>query len=341
METGNDARGNLFFRLSLKVQGSSAVSWTEIERQLPAGAMLLSDCPNSGGMNRVYRAGTSVLKVAKHSVGSPKPLSLEAEYHVLRRLEGIAGAPQHAEFTSHPAFDVLGYNFVEGTLLGEYLKSQTSGRRECFRILASLTQLLEQLHARGVAHRDLMPDNVLVDNQGGVHLIDFDQATITAPEAAHAVDFPGEARDGVHPCRAFTRDLLPALGVSEEYNRISTDLRALWQRAARSNANSPGQDIAYYQWNFGGLTLPGERPWLQRWQLIRPAIQSLLPGARVLDLGCNMGMLSLHCLLHGAERVTGVDHEADIVECAAQLASIAGVQLNARHGDLNDPRFVA
>lgn len=341
LETGNDDAGNLFFRLSLKAHGVSTVNWPEVETQLPVGATLLSDCPHSDGMNRVYRAGDSVLKVARHSIGSPKPLSLEAEYHILRRLDGIAGAPQRAEFVTHGGFDVLSYRYKQGILLADYIEAHQGNRREWFRVVASLTLLLEQLHERGVAHRDLMPDNVLVDAGGGVHLIDFDQAMIASPDAARAVDLLGEARDGIHPCRAFVRDLLPALGLSEGYERTAVELRTLWQTAARSNANSPGQEIAYYRWAFGGLILPGERPWRQRWQLIFPAIQPLLRGARVLDLGCNMGMLSLHCLLHGAARVTGVDHEADIVECAARLASIAGVELNARHGDLNDRQFVA
>jgi serine/threonine protein kinase len=218
---------------------------------------------------------------------------------------------------------------------------KAASRSARFRTITELTYLLEELHERGVAHRDLMPDNVLVDRQGAVHLIDFDQAAIVSPGAARALDFRATAADGVHPCRGFARDLIPALRLEEEYADIATALRELWRRAARSDANSPGQEIAYYSWTFGDLELRGERPWRQRWQLIREVLLPYLPDARILDLGCNMGMLSLHCLLGGASQVTGVDRESDIVECATQLASIAGKELNGRSGDLNDPVFVS
>ena len=60
-------------------------------------------------------------------------------------------------------------------------------------------------------------------------------------------------------------------------------LRALheaWRIAAHASASSPGHAIAYYELQFDGLRLPGERPWAGRWRSLRHATRYEPPRAR-------------------------------------------------------------
>ena len=45
---------------------------------------------------------------------------------------------------------------------------------------------LSQLHRRGVAHRDLRTDNVIVAPDGAVELVDFDRAVVGGTRSAAA-----------------------------------------------------------------------------------------------------------------------------------------------------------
>ncbi len=336
-----DAQGFLCFSLGVKKHTEPQSNWPDIEKALPVNAVLLSDCPKSFGVNRVYQIGDRICKIGRITFDTNKPLTLEDEYHVLRRLDGLAGTPQQPDVKIGNGYRMLSYTRLEGMPLGDYLRQHGNQRRVWFRCLASLTQLLDQIHERGVIHCDITLENVLVAPDGSVSLIDFDRAAIAGLKADRAVDVHARPTDGIHACRALARDLIPELGLLEEYASVAAELREIWKAAGVTNANSPGEDIAYYAWNFGDLELRGERPWRQRWELIHPVIKPFLTGARVLDIGCNMGMLSTHCALFGAARVTSVDHEAPIVAAAKRLSAVAGVELDARVGDLNKPEFVA
>ncbi len=336
-----DAQGFLCFSLGVKKHTEPQSDWPQIEKELPANAVLLSDCPKSLGINRVYQIGDRICKIGRITLDTNKPLTLEDEYHVLRRLDGLAGTPQQPEVKIGNGYRMLLYTRIEGVRLGDYLRQHSGQRRVWFRCIAALTQLLDQIHERGVIHCDITLENVLVAPDGSVSLIDFDRAAIAGLKADRAVDVHARPTDGIHACRALARDLIPELGLREEYARLAPELRDIWKAAGITNANSPGEDIAYYAWNFGDLELRGERPWRQRWELIHPILKPFLTGARVLDLGCNMGMLSTHCALFGAARVTSVDHEGPIVAAAKRLAAVAGVELDAHVGDLNKPEFVA
>lgn len=340
LDVAQDEAGRLCLRIEFAPR-VEPVPWEKIEPGLPAGASLISECARSRGVNRVYQAGQRMLKICRIVRDSPKPLSLEAEYHVLRRLAGVSGVPRRVEFALRDGYEVLSYDRLDGVSIRDYLAGRREHRADWFRCIAEVTRLLGEIHERGVAHCDLTVENVLISADGCAQLIDFDRAAMTQPEAAHAVDIHARPTAGIHACQALVRDLIPALGLAQIYEKACADLVAAWSMAARSKASSPAKELAYYAWDFGGQRLTGERPWRHRWNLIRLAIGPHLKGARVLDLGCNMGMLSVHCALHGAARVTSVDHEASIVAAAEALAATAGVSLETKVGDLNSEGFVA
>ncbi len=63
----------------------------------------------------------------------------------------------------------------ESLKLAIYALPERVNRRE-FRILRQLAEGLHHAHGRGIIHKDLKPENVLVDADGGIRLIDFSLA---------------------------------------------------------------------------------------------------------------------------------------------------------------------
>src|SRR5580704_6816330 len=64
--------------------------------------------------------------------------------------------------------------WVEGKLLREIMNAQKPLPQErAIQIAINILGALEHIHSRGVAHRDMKPENIMVDDQDRVKLIDF------------------------------------------------------------------------------------------------------------------------------------------------------------------------
>jgi SAM-dependent methyltransferase len=106
-----------------------------------------------------------------------------------------------------------------------------------------------------------------------------------------------------------------------------------WQLATRSPANQVG--LCYYSLSFEGVSLPGERAWERRWELLHRAV--VWQGARVLDLGCNLGLLATSALLAGAEDALGVDNDPGLLAANQLVQRAFGVRYRTVQRDFNDP----
>lgn len=217
----------------------------------------------------------------------------------------------------------------------------TMSTRQRAAVLAGLIRPLMSLHRRGVAHRDLRPDNVMIDTGGRIRIVDFDRATRSTPAAAFAADWLGLGRGAVPwpywklaagtlaprlrsvalRIRDRVRPSSPAVPVVAD--PALACLAEAWEIAARSGANAPGHRVAYYAFTFDGAHFVGERPWYLRWDRIRADVD--FRGKRLLELGCNMGLLSSFALIHGAASAVGVDRDPAILESARLAARGLGV----------------
>lgn len=68
--------------------------------------------------------------------------------------------------------------YFDGISLSEFLKDRLMTFKETKHIMLSLCNALEALHGNGIIHRDIKPQNVMVNEQNKVKLIDYDISKI-------------------------------------------------------------------------------------------------------------------------------------------------------------------
>jgi len=226
------------------------------------------------------------------------------------------------------------------------------------RVLPGVMRDLRRIHHAGVAHRDLRPDNIVLDPDGRAHLIDFDRAISASGPAVALADWVGLSRDGfaANPYWKFALFFLApkVQSMARRLRALSTrqpdtigpsgqdgDLAMLagaWQMAANSPANSPGHRVAYYALTFKHQHFPGERPWYLRWEAIRRGVD--FRGKRFIELGCNMGLLASFARIHGAASSLGVDRDPTIIRSARLVSDALGAQAQFEAIDLvSDPNW--
>ena len=147
------------------------------------GQYHILDVLGEGGMGTVYRARQSsperevALKVVRAGVATPETVRrFEVEVEVLGRLKhpGIAQVFEAGVATSasgpQPFFAM---ELIEGMPLDRHVEERGLGSRERLELMARVCDAIAHAHQRGVIHRDLKPQNVLVDELGQPKVLDF------------------------------------------------------------------------------------------------------------------------------------------------------------------------
>ncbi len=200
--------------------------WTEDELET-AGQRMFGDYViegelGRGGMGIVYLARQSSLKrrVALKVMASGLTLSRR---HVerFRREASQAAQLQHPHIVPvHSFFEVdgtfaLAMDYIAGRNLGEVLEdlrlANDPAQRpiegslgiqpdkgyvaECAMLVAQIASALEAAHDTGIAHRDLKPRNIMIDEQRRARLLDFGLAKSTDQ---HSISASGEMTGTVH-----------------------------------------------------------------------------------------------------------------------------------------------
>jgi serine/threonine protein kinase/tetratricopeptide (TPR) repeat protein len=156
-----------------------------------AGSYRLVSRLGAGGMGEVYLAHDSKLErpVALKFL-SPE---LAVDQDRLRRFHQEARA---ASSLNHPHIVVVHdfgdldarpfivTEFVDGQTLGSRIQSGPLPIGEILEIGVQIAGALAAAHARGLVHRDIKPDNVMVRRDGYVKVLDFGLAKVALPDDA-------------------------------------------------------------------------------------------------------------------------------------------------------------
>ncbi|MGH7163172.1 MAG: protein kinase domain-containing protein, partial [Planctomycetota bacterium] len=142
-----------------------------------------------GGMGTVYRA--TQLSLGRPVALKVLPEDLARDPQFLERFRREADALSRL---SHPnivaVFDrgeaegrpFLVMEYVEGASLREVVRKGPLPSAEALRIVSSVLAALEHAHAKGVVHRDVKPENVLLARGGVAKVADFGLSRLLGPE---------------------------------------------------------------------------------------------------------------------------------------------------------------
>jgi len=143
-----------------------------LEGRVVAGRYRLSDVLGKGGFGSVYTGHDSAsgeavaVKVFNREDGLAPRADREArtaqklDHPNIHEVVGVAHDDDHAYLISQL---VVGERFDRSGLSDE----------QAVRAIAAVCDALAHAHERGVIHRDVKPANILVANDGSVHLTDF------------------------------------------------------------------------------------------------------------------------------------------------------------------------
>ena len=157
---------------------------------VPFGKYTLLRELGHGGKGVVHEAIDTVLdrKVAVkmiHSEHVPDPKELEAEgRRFLTEARISASLPRHPHIVGvYEAGEIEGKRYlamelIEGQSLLGWRKSRAAEFEVHVRLLRDVALALDHAHRHGVVHRDIKPQNILVDPQGAPHLMDWGLAKV-------------------------------------------------------------------------------------------------------------------------------------------------------------------
>jgi hypothetical protein len=159
--------------------------------ELLLGRYLLLERLGAGGFGTVWRARDELLErsVAVKRIPLPSEEDRERamrEAQATARLAHPAIVALYEASSDEDAFYLIS-ELIEGATLAELIVEDQLADEEAIEIGLALLDALEHAHARGVIHRDVKPQNVLVPGDAAEHT----PTRGTAPPAAKLADFGG------------------------------------------------------------------------------------------------------------------------------------------------------
>ena len=337
-----------------------AKNWQNVLRALGTSDPLLIHQSPYDNNRRTYETPEGILKI-QFGRGLAQRQTLTEESKVLQRAAGIKGIPKVISLSIEDDFEALLMEKIRGyTPRGHITFLRTLG------LVARCAMMLARLSLRGIVHNDLRIDNVLVGARGSAHLVDFDRSTTASGGWALIANFTGRGPGARSSQYSFPNLILTLIkqSVPDKMKRVvvrlvrkdgdglhppSDDplarferltessvsaLQEAWTLAARSDASSPGRQVAYYSLRIGDRALPGERPWEDRWRALEHITD--YGGKTTLELGCNLGLLSTTLRLEKNTRTSyAVDHDENILDAAQMISDALGADVRFSKVDLD------
>jgi len=167
---------------------------TPTSTPLPAtiGSYVVQRKLGEGGMGVIYEAqqqtpqrlvAIKLVRGGKY-VDEYRAKLFEREAQTLARLKhpAIAAVYEGGQTVDGERFFAM--ELVHGAPLNQYVQENRVPRRQRLVLFQQICHAINYAHQRGVIHRDLKPNNILVDVEGRPKVLDFGLARITDPDVS-------------------------------------------------------------------------------------------------------------------------------------------------------------
>ena len=188
-----------------------------------------------GGMGVVYAA---------HDRDLDRPVALKVfdsafagEAQLIARLDHPAVVPVYETGMLPDGRWFYAMKRVAGTRLDQYAAG-TASLAERLRILRHIAEVLAFAHSRGVIHRDLKPQNIMVGEFGQVYVMDWGIDAIEGTAAFRAPEPTLDRRSDIYSLGILMKFLLP--------DSSSAALRAIAVKAMHADPAARYQDAAAF-----------------------------------------------------------------------------------------------
>jgi len=186
-----------------------------------------------GGMGVVYAARDRLLE--RHVALKVLDSALAGEAQLIARLEHPAIVPIYDTGTLPDGRTFYAMKLVAGSRVDHYLAGSPS-LNERLRVVRRAGEALAFAHARGVIHRDLKPQNVMVGEFGEVYVMDWGVEGVAGTPAFRAPDARLDQRSDIYGLGALLRFMLA--------DSDSPALRAIAAKAMSADSSARYADAA-------------------------------------------------------------------------------------------------
>jgi WD40 repeat protein/tRNA A-37 threonylcarbamoyl transferase component Bud32 len=180
---------------SFRLERGSTTGWTADCGRRMLGRFELVEVVGVGAFGTVYKArDTRLDRIVAVKLPRAGNLAAGADLdRFLREARSVAQLRHPSIVSVHEVgqdgdLPYLVSDFVDGLTLGDVLTARPPPPRQAAELMAQVAEALQYAHERGVVHRDVKPSNIMLDEVGRAHVMDFGLAKREAGEVTMTMD---------------------------------------------------------------------------------------------------------------------------------------------------------